>query len=586
MNTFDIVIEICGSAGEGTISAGEILARFMSSQGYEIMSFDSYPAEIRGFGKCVAHTRVNLNPIYSPGKYADVLIALNDKHAISQLGFLKPDGILIYDNQPASFHEEDQSVAGMAEPGVTLYGIPLTQLAHEAAGNSRGRNMVSLGAMACLMEIPKDDFVTAIQNRYALKKQIIIDNNIDSFVLGYNWTGENIKKIDEYSFKGTEPAPPEDKLIINGNQSVARAAIDSNISFYAGYPITPATKIMEIMGKELPKTGGIMLQTEDEISAIGAVIGAGFGGKRAMTATSGPGFSLMTEFTGLAVMSEIPAVIVNSMRGGPCTGLPTKTEQSDFNIAVAGGHGDAPRIVLAPVDTTDCYEATALAFYLAEKYQTLVVLLLDFFLSNSIRNIDVPKPINPSFLSANIAPEPDQLNGYQRYRITGSGISPRTIPGTPDGMYFSTGLEHDENGRPAYDSDTHEKMTRKRFVKHGNALDEAPDVVISGDDGDLDIGVISWGSSAGAAREAVDAARAEGIKAASFSSIMISPFPEEKLKVFADRCNTLLVPELNFTGQFADFIINFLQRPVVKLNFVTGLPMASEDILEKMRELR
>lgn len=586
MKGFDIVIEICGSAGEGTISAGEILARFMSAQGYEIMSFDSYPAEIRGFGKCVAHTRINLTPIYSPGKFADVLIALNDKHAITQLKFLKPGGVLIYDSIPADFHEENQSVAGMAAPGITAYGIPLTHLAHEAAGNARGRNMVALGAMACLLQIEKDDFVSAIRKRYAAKKQVIIDNNVDSFVLGHQWAGDHINKTDRYTF--AHIAPPhasEDKLIINGNQAVAKAALDSNISFYAGYPITPATKIMEIMGKELPKRNGIMLQTEDEIAAIGAVIGAGFAGKRAMTATSGPGFSLMTEFTGLSVMAEIPAVIVDSQRGGPCTGLPTKTEQSDFNIAVSGGHGDSPRIVLAPADTSECYQATVLAFYLAEKYQTLVVLLLDFFLSNSIRNIDEPDSIDSSFLSANVFPDHFTSHTYQRYKITDTGISPRTIPGTPLGMFFSTGLEHDEHGRPAYDSDTHLRMTEKRHRKHANALNEAPEPVITGTQGTVDIGLISWGSSAGAAKEAVYAAVNEGIKAACFSSMMISPFPVDELKSFAERCRIILVPELNYSGQFADFIINYLQRPVVKLNFVTGLPMASEDILHKMREL-
>ncbi len=167
---------------------------------------------------------------------------------------------------------------------------------------------------------------------------------MNSFAEGYSWTLENLEKKDSHTFKDTKPESQKEKLIINGNQAVAMAAIDSNLKLYAGYPITPATKIMEILSKELPKKGGVLLQTEDEISAIGAVIGAGFAGERAMTATSGPGFCLMTEFTGLSVMAEVPAVIVNSMRGGPSTGMPTKTEQSDLKMAVAGGTGDSPRI--------------------------------------------------------------------------------------------------------------------------------------------------------------------------------------------------------------------------------------------------
>jgi len=586
MKDINLVIEICGSAGEGTISAGEILSRFMSGQGFEIMSFDSYPAEIRGFGKCVAHTRISSTSIYSPGKLADVLISLNDPHSISQLSALKNNGILIYDSAPSKPHGEDKSVLGWADPETVTYGIPLTMLANRAAGSSRGRNMVALGAVAALFHVDKDGFTQSIQARYAKKKQIVIDSNVNSFLEGFNWTQKHIEKTDSFSFDGVTMPPGKEKLIVNGNQLVARAALDANLKFYAGYPITPATKIMEILSRELPKHGGTLLQTEDEIAAIGAVVGAGFGGIRAMTATSGPGFALMTEFTGLSVMAEVPALIVNSMRGGPSTGIPTKTEQSDFNAAVLGGTGDCPRIVLAPTDTFSCYQATILGLYLAEKYQTLVVILLDFFLSNSIRNIDIPEKPSPAFLDANIAPTKEELEDYQRYRVTPNGISPRAIPGTPGGNFFSTGLEHDEYGRPNYSDKGHLKMTQKRFNKHACVLLEAPSPIISQFSGDkADIGVISWGSSAGAAHEAVMFAQKEGINAVSFSSMMLSPFPEEALISFAAKCKKILVPELNYGGQFANFAIVIINRPVERLNYITGRPMASEDILAKMREM-
>lgn len=586
MKEINIVIEICGSAGEGTISAGEILSRFMSGEGFEIMSFDSYPAEIRGFGKCVAHTRISSSPIFSPGKSADVLISLNDKHAISQLPSLKKNGILIYDSLPAKPHEEDQSVAGRAKPGTISYGIPLNMLANKAAGSARGMNMVALGALAAIFHVDKDKFTDSIKMRYRKKKQIVIDSNVNSFLEGYDWTKDNIKKMDPFSFEGVTLPKQKEKLIVNGNQLVAQAALDAGLKFYAGYPITPATKIMEILSRELPKHGGVLLQTEDEIAAIGAVIGAGFGGKRAMTGTSGPGFALMTEFTGLSVMAEVPAVIIDSQRAGPSTGMPTKTEQSDFNIAVLGGTGDCPRIVLAPTDTRSCYDATVLALYLAEKYQTLVVLLLDFFLSNSIKNIDVPKKPAKKYLNANIAPQKKDLKDYQRYKITKNGISPRAIPGTPGGIFFSTGLEHNEYGRPDYSQAGHLKMTQKRFNKFNTVLSEAPSPEISAIDKDeFDIGVISWGSSAGAAHEAVMSAQKQGINAASFSSMMLSPFPENALSEFADKCKKILIPELNFSGQFANFAAGILKRPVERLNFITGRPMASEDILQKMRNM-
>jgi 2-oxoglutarate ferredoxin oxidoreductase subunit alpha len=414
----------------------------------------------------------------------------------------------------------------------------------------------------------------------------VIDSNIKSFDEGFKWTLKNITKIDRYTFKKMRPGKKgKGRLIINGNQAVAMAALDSNIHLFAGYPITPATKIMEILAKELPKRGGFMVQTEDELSAIGNVIGAGFAGKRAMTATSGPGFCLMTELTGLSVMAEVPAVIINSQRGGPSTGLPTKTEQSDLSLTLAGGSGDSPRIVLAPTSVEECYECTCLAFYLAEKYQTLSVILLDFFLSNSIRNISKPKPPDAKMLDANIAPSKKELKGYKRFKITKSGISPRTIPGTPKGMFTATGLEHDEQGRPSHGSEIHTIMTEKRYRKINGVLKEAPTPKWIGPKKDIEIGVLSWGSTAGSAHEAVLRAQEKGISAAFMSSLMLLPLPVDYIKKFSMQCKHLLIPELNYTGQFANYVSGHLNRDIKRLNMVTGLPMSSEDIFDKICEI-
>ncbi len=585
MSRLDLVVEICGSAGEGTISAGEILSRFMSEEGYDIMSFDSYPAEIRGFGKCVAHTRISRGGVLTPGKFADVLIALNDIHSIGQLSVLKEKGVLIYDNKPARYHLEDQSVVGWLEPGMTPYGIPLTELSIKASGNARARNMVALGAFSALFGIDRDAFTESIRRRYGKKQQAVIDSNVNSFLEGYAWTLENVRKMDSFRFDGMSAEVKRDQLIINGNEATAMGALAAGLHLYAGYPITPATKIMEIMSKELPKRGGIFLQTEDEISSIAHVIGAGFAGERAMTGTSGPGFCLMSEFTGLAVMAEVPAVIVDSQRGGPSTGMPTKHEQSDLNIALYGGSGDSPRVVIAPTCVEECYQAAVLALYIAEKYQTLVILLLDFFLSNSIKNMDPPTAPETKYLNAHIVPDAEALSDYKRFRITENGISPRTIPGTEGGMFFATGLEHDERGKPVYDTVSHTRMTEKRFRKHKGIATEIPAPEVSGYEGDADIGVVAWGSSAGAAREAVEYANEKGIKAACFSSLFISPFPESELKLFSKRCRKILVPEMNYSGQFANMIARYLERPMERLNLVTGLPMASEDILKKIEEI-
>jgi 2-oxoglutarate ferredoxin oxidoreductase subunit alpha len=586
MAALDMVIEICGGAGEGTISAGEIFTRFMSDQGFDIISFDSYPSEIRGFGKCVAHFRISSQKALSPGKHADVLVALNDAHSLSQLDTLKENGIVIFDSKPPRYHEEDQSVAGWLRPGMLPYGIPLHELAHKAAGSARGRNMVALGAMAWLFDVDAAKLGDFIRARYAKKSQKIIDANLKSFTLGYEWTREHRTKAQGYSFQDVVlDKSSTDKLILSGNQAVARGAVDSGLHLYAGYPITPATKIMEILSKELPLRGGVMIQTEDEISAIGHVIGAGYAGKRAMTATSGPGFCLMTELCNLAVMAEVPAVVVDSQRGGPSTGLPTKTEQSDLEIAVFGGSGDSPRVVIAPTSIANCYQGVCQALYIAEKYQTLSVLLLDFYLSNSISNIPAPTPPGKEMLDANIVPQADELKPYVRFKPTQSGISPRTLPGMQGGMYVTTGLEHDELGRPVYDPKSHTTGSSKRYRKMETLAEELPTPFWLGDKEKIEIGVIAWGSTVGSATEAVLKARKEGLRAAIFYSDFIAPYPVEELKKFSAACDKLLVPELNYTGQFANYLAPHLNREVGRLNMVTGLPMYAEDILVKMQQI-
>ncbi len=585
MADVNIVVEICGTAGEGTISAGEILTRCMSDQGFEIMSFDSYPAEIRGFGKCFAHSRISNKKILSPGKYTDILVSLNDAHSISQLPSLRETGIVIFDNKPPHYLEEDKSIAGWIEPGMISYGVPLLELAQKAAGSSRGRNMVALGAISALFDIDPEAVKATIRQRYALKKKSIITANINSFVEGYRWTLSNVTKIDKYRFKKPKnKRSGNQKHILSGNQAVAMAAIDCDLKLYAGYPITPATKIMEILSKELPKRGGVMIQTEDEMSALGNVIGAGFAGKRAMTATSGPGFCLMTELISLSVMAEVPAVIINSQRGGPSTGLPTKTEQSDLEIAVYGGSGDSPRIVLAPTNVEECYQCASLAFYLAEKYQGPVIVLLDFFLSNSIKNIHMPKAVENRKQNANITPSASEMKDYKRYKITKSGISPRTIPGTPNGMFVSTGLEHDEWGRPAYESKNHMDMTEKRYRKLQRCLTDVPKPIWYGEKKDISVGILAWGSTAGPAREAVIRAQKTGIRVAMLKSVLMYPLFSDHLKRFGEACRHIIIPELNFSGQFANLVAPHLNCRVERFNRVTGLPFPAEDIFDRIKE--
>jgi len=342
---------------------------------------------------------------------------------------------------------------------------------------------------------------------------------------------------------------------------------------------------MEYLAKALPEKGGRVLQMEDEISSIGAVLGSFYAGKRAMTATSGPGLALMTELISHGVMAEIPAVILNAQRGGPSTGLPTKTEQSDLHAAVFGGPGDSPRIVIAPTNVLECYRFILKSFQIAEKYQTPIIVLSDFFLDNRVENVAVPFAEDEETADWNLYPDESVMGDYQRFKMTESGISPRSIPGMEGFIFTTTGLEHAENGVPDYTPENHMKMTQKRHRKiHGALNDLFPPKEFSAG-GSLDVGVISWGSTFGSALEAVQEAQKRGLKVGALKVSTIFPYHADQIRTFMERCGEILIPELNFEGQLANLLGHLHKKDVVRLNQVTGTPMPALVILERIEHL-
>jgi len=280
------------------------------------MNFDSYPAEIRGFGKSLGHTKISHEPVLTPGNKVDCLVSLNDVHSITELNSLKEHGTVIYDSKPPDYVEEDCAIAGFIDPGWTGCGVPLRELSTMAVKSARSRNIVALGAIAGLFDLSPNAFIEAISIRFAKKPKELREINAHAFMLGFEYVTKEFTQPRRIESETLGFLEDRDISIISGNEAAARGCLDAGIRLYSGYPITPATKIMEILAKELPKIGGQVVQTEDEISAIGHAIGAGFAGKRAVTATSGPGLCLMIENINLAVMGEIPVVIINSQRGG------------------------------------------------------------------------------------------------------------------------------------------------------------------------------------------------------------------------------------------------------------------------------
>jgi 2-oxoglutarate ferredoxin oxidoreductase subunit alpha len=330
--------------------------------------------------------------------------------------------------------------------------------------------------------------------------------------------------------------------------------------------------------------GGVCVQAEDEIASINMVLGAAYAGKKAMTATSGPGFSLMVEGLGLGTMAELPCVVVDAQRAGPSTGMPTRHEQGDLYLAAFGGHGEVPRLVLAPTSVEDCFYQAVNAFNLAEKYQVPVILLSDTVLA--VRTESIPRPdLNRITVINRRLFEPNgHADGYLRYAPTDDGVSPMSLPGQPGGAYVATGLEHNETGRPRYDPATHRRMTEKRFRKIERAAADAPPADRYGDP-TAEIGIVTWGSTAGVVVEAIDRARERGIRAEMVAPKLLRPLPDHQLADFMRSKRVILVPEVNYSGQFADLLTARYKREVIPVRVYAGQPFKVAEILQALEEV-
>jgi 2-oxoglutarate ferredoxin oxidoreductase subunit alpha len=583
----DIQIAICGSAGDGTIAAGDILKQAMARAGYNVIAFDVYPPEIRGFGKCIARARITSEQVYSLKSESDCLISLDDSHAIPHVSEVRGFGSVIYEDTPMANLAEGAHISSHLASAHLPYSVSFREISERITSSARSRNIVAVGYLAGLYDMPVDVFHQVINDKFSGKSKELTDTVRAAFDAGFQ-TGSDAFRLHFDRIGASRGGGRQSSLIMmSGNAAAVRGCLDAGIDAFFGYPITPATTIMEMLAREMPKRGARLLQTEDEISAIAATIGAGYAGARAATATSGPGLALMTEMMGLGAMAEVPAVAFVSQRGGPSTGMPTKTEQSDLNLAVFGVAGDGQRIVLAPTNVEGCYKCAGKAFEMAEKYQTPVIVLLDLYLSNRYEAVQLPAK-NPFAADCSKTPRTNaSQDGYSRFKLSRDGISPRAIPGQADRMHTVTGLEHDERGRPSDQPGIHQAMSSKRHDKLLPAL-KYPGITISkrfGDKGKVDVGVLGWGSTFGEILEAMIEARKEGIRCSAMKVVMLSPLPVGPIIAFMDDCGEVLVPELNYEAQFAGLVTGATGRPVHRLNRVTGAPMSVGDILDQIRNL-
>jgi len=577
----EVSFSIVGSGGDGAVAAGEIAALACAADGLHVIKTEAYGPQIRG-GESSSSVRVSATPIFAQAGAVDALVVFSwsDFARFANEITLAPDAVVFYEADDAP----PENAAG------NLISIAFNKLAPKA------KNMIALGVVAPLLGLPLDGIRAAICQRFAKKSQAVIDANLSAFDQGVilsrpfdslrslragsDGEGSQVAKLEIL-----HSARNDAKLLMSGNEAAAVGAIHAGCSFFAGYPITPSSEVLHFLGEWLPKIGGTSLQTEDELSAIGAVIGASFAGAKAMTATSGPGLSLMSEMLGLSSIAEIPSVIFNVQRGGPSTGLPTKSEQSDLLHALHASHGDTPRVVLACCDVEDAFHTTVDAFNIAEEFQVPVIVLSDQLIAQRRETIESASLVH-DVVQRRLA-EPSDDGAYRRYLDTIDGVSPMSIPGIADGMYQTNGLEHDEVGRPSSMFVVHEKMNAKRYRKMDAIAGRYRLYRKFGSD-HPDLGILCWGSSAGPVREAVEALNVSDLRVCAFVPRILSPLPTRELQAFVNDCEELLVIELSYSAQFHQYLRSQIDLPRAKTHVLArsgGKSLATAEVIAAVRQL-
>jgi len=577
----DLIIGIAGAGGDGVVSAGESLITAAALEGFHGLMTKSFGSQIRG-GEASCRLRLAPQEVLNPNGPLDVAVVLNWED------FKRFGGELPVEASTIVIYESNTGVAPDKLPLVgvrpaIVFSVPITELAQQHAGTEKAKNIVVAGLLAGWFGIGRASMLAGIRKKFSKKGATVVEGNVRAFQAGLDFAEAHPLKEDRKL--PTPPAGRHVKLLTDGNDMCAAAALFAGCTFFAGYPITPSTEIMQFMDREIWKYGGTLLQAEDEIAGLGAVVGASFAGKKAMTATSGPGMSLKTEMLGLASIAELPLVCVNVQRGGPSTGMPTKAEQSDLFQACFSAHGDCLRPVLAPTSVGDMFGTTVEAFNLAEYYQTPVIVLSDQEIAQRKETVD---PIDTAKFQIieRRRPTETELTNYARFKLTESGISPISHPGLPGGNYLAAGIEHNELGRPTASGEMHARMNEKRFHKF-NPLKSRRDLFLVEGDPDAPIGLVSWGSVAGVAREALRLALREGLHAKLLVPRLMYPVVEQVYQDFFASVKRGLFIEQSFQGQLYRLVRMYVDLPpLVKPLAKSGSnPIQPSEVLERIRDM-
>jgi 2-oxoglutarate/2-oxoacid ferredoxin oxidoreductase subunit alpha len=578
MNT-DLVIGMAGSGGDGIVSAGDSLMTALALAGYHAMLTKSFGPQIRG-GESSFRMRVSTSPVLGPGGALDVAVALNWDDFLKFGSELALDGhsVVIYDSN-TRVAPDQIPVAGVKPAEVVA--VAIEAMAKEAGGSEKAKNTVVLGLMAGWFGLAPEHIRAGLRKRFAKKGEEIMARNERAFEAGLAHAQANPLKTGRTLAPVAAGAGA--KMVADGNDLCAAAAIFAGCQFFGGYPITPSSEIMHFLNREIWKYGGTMLQCEDEIAGVGACVGASFAGKKVLTATSGPGMSLKTEMIGLATISELPLVVVNVQRGGPSTGIPTKSEQSDLFQAAFSAHGDAPRPVLAPINVADTFPVTVEAFNIAERYQTPVIILSDQEIGQRKEAID-PPVTEGVVIEERRRPTGSELEHYVRYKITDSGVSPVSHPGMKGGNYLASGIEHPENGAPTASGSIHAKMNEKRLRKL-MPLKSRKDLFVTRGSASAPLALIAWGSTSGLALEAYELAKKAGLRLKLLVPRLLFPVAEEVYREFFQSVERGLVVEQSHQGQLYRVIRMYVNVPDGLESFAKSgsNPFSPMEIVERLR---
>ena len=539
---FDFALAIGGEAGQGIATPGDVLARIFVRRGLHLYTYNAYQSIIRG-GHIFLTIRVSGQPIQSHGDKLDLLFCLNQDTMDRHQGLMGPGSRVVFNSDTVS--------PGTASDERELCPIPVSQLTKSR--NKLMQNTIGVGAVMALLGLDFEILEDSLSLRFQRQGQTVVDENVGVARAGYDFAIANFQAFPDPVGTGTKPL-----AVWSGNDAIAMGGAAAGVKFYSAYPMSPATGILHWMAQNARNLGIMVRQAEDEISVANMVIGAAHAGCRAMCATSGGGFALMSEAIGSASMMEIPAVFINVQRAGPSTGVPTKTEQGDLWQVLGASQGDFERLIVSPFNALDAFNTMPKLFNLAEKTQCPGIMISDLLISEGRFSVDPDQiDMHPAIDRGDLIVEPSSSNGYMRYQNTQSGISARALPGLEGYVHVVATDEHDEDSTLLSDEFTNphkrRKMVEKRARKLGNILGDIEAPQLEGPE-DAEVTLIGWGSTYGVIKEAVEQLRVQGVTANQLPIKWIVPFHGDAITAILSGCKRTIIVENNYSGQFFRYL--------------------------------